>query len=78
MENRPGTPGLLVPSLGHTGTYGISFTLLRRKQPWLNNKLVMDKSSDNSVVLCEVANGYVTAELVNLIFDVGVHPNGIH
>ena len=38
----------------------------------------MDKSSDDPVVLCELANVYVTAELVNLIFDVSVQPNGIH
>jgi len=78
MENRPGTPSLLVPLLRPTGTYGIRFTLLRRKQAWLNNKFVMDKSGGDSVVLCELANGYVTAELVNFIFDVSVHPNGIH
>jgi len=78
MENRPGTPGLLVPLLGPTGTYAIRFTLVRRKQAWLNNKLVMDKSSDDPVVLRELANVYVTAELVNLIFDVSVQPNGIH
>jgi hypothetical protein len=67
-----------VPLLRPIGTYGIRFTLLRGKQAWLNNKLVMDKSSDDPIVLCELANGYVTAELVNFIFDVSVHPNGIH
>jgi len=78
MENIPSNPDLLVPLLEPTRTYAIRFTLLRRKQAWLNNKLVMDKSSGDPVVLCELANGYVTAELINLIFDVSVHPNGIH
>jgi hypothetical protein len=67
-----------LPVLEPTGTYGIRFTLLCGKQAWLNNEFVVNKSSDNSVVLCELANGYVTADFVNLIFDVSVHPNGIH
>jgi hypothetical protein len=78
MVNIPVVPGLLVLLLSLRETYCIRFTLFRRQRAWLNNQLVVNKSSDDSVVLCELANGYVTAEFVNLILDVGVHPNGVH
>jgi hypothetical protein len=78
MGNRPGIRGLLFIFHERKKTYRERFALFGREQAWLNNELVVNKIWEDPLVLCEVAHGYVTTKLVDLILNISKQPNSVH
>lgn len=78
MGNRPGIRSLHLIFHERIKTYSVRFALFCREQARLNNKLVVKKSREDPLVLCEIAHGYVTTKLVDLILKISKQPSSVH